>query len=65
MTQKGRLPHALVTAMMFLALLATVGCMTWHQAVTSAAGDVASTIDPMIDPAEQAKDKCEDFGCEP
>ena len=65
MTQKGRLPHALVTAMMFLALLATVGCMTWHQAVTSAAGDVASMIDPMIDPAEQAKAQCEDFGCEP
>ena len=65
MTQKERLPHALVTAMMFLALLGTVGCMTWHQAVTSAAGDLASTIDPMIDPAEQAKDKCEDFGCEP
>jgi len=35
------LPHALVTAMMFLTLLGTVGCMTRHQAVTSAAGDVA------------------------
>jgi len=38
MTQKEPLPHALVTAMMLLALLGTVGCMTWHQAVTSAAG---------------------------
>jgi hypothetical protein len=65
MTQNELLPHALVTAMMLLTLLGTVGCMTWHQAVTSAAGDVASTIDPMIDPAEQANDKCEDFGCEP
>src|SRR2546425_1709099 len=46
MTQEELLPHALVTAMMFLTLLGTVGCMTWHQAVTSAAGDVASTIDP-------------------
>ena len=45
MTQKERLPHALVTAMMLLTLLATVGCMTWHQAVTGAAGDIASTID--------------------
>ena len=60
MTQKELLPYALVTAMMLLTLLATVGCMTWHQAVTGAAGDIASTIDP----AEQA-DKCEDFGCEP
>ena len=51
--------------MTFLTLLGTVGCMTWHEAVTSAAGDVASTIDPMIDPAEQAKAQCEDFGCEP
>ena len=65
MTRKELLPHALVTAMMFLTLLGTVGCMTWHQAITSAASDVANTIDPMIDPAEQAKDKCEDFGCEP
>jgi hypothetical protein len=61
MNQKELLPRALVTAMMFLTLLGTVGCMTWHEAVASAAGNVASTIDP----AEQAKDKCEDFGCEP
>ena len=61
MTEKERLPHALVTAMMFLALLGTVGCMTWHQAVTSAAGDVASTIDP----GQSAQAKCEDFTCEP
>ena len=47
--------------MMFLTLLGTVGCMTRHQAVTSAAGDVAS----MIDPAEQTNDTCEAFGCEP
>ena len=60
MTLKELLPHALVTAMMLVTLLGTVGCMTWHQAVTSAAGDVVSTIDP----AEQANDKCEDFGCE-
>ena len=65
MTEKERLPHALVTAMMFLALLGTVGCMTWHQAVTSAAGDVASTIDPAIDPGQSAKSTCEDFACEP
>jgi len=61
MTQKELLPYALVTAMTFLTVLGTVGCMTTHQAVTSAAGDVASTIDP----AEQANDKCEDFSCEP
>jgi hypothetical protein len=61
MIQKERLPHVLVTAMMFLALLGTVGCMTWHQAVTSAAGDVASTIDP----GQSAQAKCEDFTCEP
>ena len=61
MTQKELLPHALATAMMFLTLLGTVGCMTRHQAVTSPAGDVAS----MIDPAEQTNDKCEAFGCEP
>jgi len=61
MTEKERLPHALVTAMMLLTLLGTVGCMTWHQAVTSAAGDVASTIDP----GQSAQAKCEDFTCEP
>ena len=61
MTRTERLPHALVTAMMFLAFLGTVGCMTWHQAVTSAAGDVASTIDP----GQSAQAKCEDFTCEP
>jgi hypothetical protein len=65
MTQKELLPHALVTAMTLLPLLGTVGCMPWHQAVTSAAGDVARTIDPTINPAEQANDTCEDFGCEP
>ena len=57
MTQKELLPHALVTAMMFLTLLGTVGCMIRQQAVTSAAADVASTIDP-------AQAKCEEFGCE-
>ena len=61
MTQKELLPHPLATAMMFLILLGTVGCMTWHQAVTSAAGDVASTIDP----GQSAQAKCEDFTCEP
>jgi len=60
MTPKELLPHALVTATMLLTLLGTVGCMTWHQAVTSAAGDVASTIDP--DPSAGAK--CEELGCE-
>jgi hypothetical protein len=64
MTQKELLPHAPVTAMMFLTLFATVGCMTRHQAVTSAASDVASAIDPAIDPGQSAKSKCEDFGCE-
>jgi hypothetical protein len=61
MTQKELLPHALVTAMMFLSLLGTVGCMTWHPAVKSVAGDVASTIDP----GQSAQAKCEDFTCEP
>ncbi len=65
MTQKERLPHALVTAMMLLTLLGTVGCMTWHQAVTNAASDVASTIDPAIDPGQSAQAKCEEFNCEP
>ena len=65
MTRKERLPHALVTAMVFLALLGTVGCMTWHQAVTNAAGDVASTIDPAIDPGQSAQAKCEELNCEP
>jgi hypothetical protein len=65
MTQKELLPHALVRAMLVLTLLGTVGCMTWHQAVTSAAGDVASTIDPTIDPGQSAKAKCEAFTCEP
>ncbi len=51
--------------MMFLTLLGTVGCMTWHQAVTSTAGDVASMIDPGIDPGQSARAKCEDFTCEP
>ena len=50
---------------MLLTLLGTAGCMTWHQAVTSAAGDVAGTIDPAIDPGQSAKGKCEDFACEP
>ena len=62
MTQKA---HAVVTAMMVLILLGTVGCVTRHQAVTSAAGDVASTIDPAIDPGQSAQDKCADFGCQP
>jgi len=65
MNQKERLRHALVTAMMLLTLLGTVGCMTWHQAVTSAAGDVASTIDPAIDPGQSAQAKCEEFNREP
>ena len=65
MTQKELRPNALAMAMMLLTLLGTVGCMTWHQAVTTSASDVASTIDPMIDPAEQANDTCEHFGCEP
>ena len=57
MTQKELLPHAL----MFLTLLGTVGCMTRHQTVTSAAGDVASAIDP----GQSTNAKCEDFSCEP
>ncbi len=65
MTRKELLPKALVTAMMFLTLLGTVGCLTWHQAVMSPAGDVASTIDPAIDPGQSAQAKCEDFTCEP
>ena len=64
MTQKELLPHALVT-MMFLTLLGSVGCMTSRDAVTSAAGDVASTIGSAIDSGESAEDTCEDFGCEP
>ena len=65
MTRKELLPKALVTAMMLLTLLGTVGCLTWHQAVMSPAGDVASTIDPAIDPGQSAQAKCEDFTCEP
>jgi hypothetical protein len=65
MTQKELLPRALVTAMMFLTLLGTVGCMTRHQAVMSAAGDVASTIDSAIDPGQSAQATCEVFTCEP
>ncbi len=66
MTQNKRLlPPALVTAMMFLTLLGTAGCMTWLQAATRAAGDVASMIDPAIDPGQSARAKCEDFTCEP
>ena len=61
MTQKELLLHALVTATMVLTLLATVGCMTRYQAVTSAAGNVASTIDP----GQSAQAKCEEFNCEP
>ncbi len=61
MNQKERRRHALVTAMMFLTLLGTAGCMTWHQAVTGAAGDVASTIDP----GQSAQAKCEEFNREP
>ncbi len=51
--------------MMLLTLLGAAGCMSWHRANTSAAGDLVSAIDPMIDPAEQAGDQCEAFGCEP
>ena len=68
MTQKELLLHAakpLATGMMLLTLLGTAGCMTSHQAVRSGAGDVASTIDPAIDPGQSAKGKCEDFACEP
>jgi hypothetical protein len=61
MTQKEPFPNAIVTAMMFVSLLGTVGCMTWRPAVTSAASHVASTIDP----AESATAKCHDFSCEP
>ncbi len=61
MNQKERLRHALVTAMMFLTLLGTAGCMTWHQAGTNAASDVASTIDP----GQSAQAKCEEFNREP
>jgi phosphate/sulfate permease len=61
MTQKELLTHVLATAMMFLTLLGAVGCMTWHQAITSVVGDVASTIDP----SQSAQAKCEDFTCEP
>jgi hypothetical protein len=68
MTEKEPVPHAvkrLATAMMLLSLLGPAGCMTWHRAVTSAANDIQNVIDPTINPAEQATDKCEEFGCEP
>ena len=68
MTQKELLLHAakpLATGMMLLTLLGTAGCMTSHQAVRSGAGDVASTIIPIIDPAEQATETCEQFACVP
>ena len=61
MTQKELLPYALVTAMTFLTVLGTVGCMTTHQAVTSAAGDVANTLDP----GQSAQAQCAEFSCEP
>ena len=47
----------LAAATMLLSLLGTAGCMTWHRAVTSAANDVETMIDPTIDPAEQATGK--------
>ena len=65
MTQKRTASARLVIATMLLILLGTVGCMTWHQAVTNAASDVASTIDPAIDPGQSAQAKCEEFNCEP
>ena len=43
------------------ALLATVGCMTRPQAVMSPAGDVTSTTQLTIDPAEN---RCAQFSCE-
>jgi hypothetical protein len=51
---------AMATAL--FALLGTFGCMTRHEAVMSAAGDVASTTWSTIDPAGA---KCAQFGCEP
>ena len=65
MTQKERLPHALVTAMMLLTLLGTVGCMTWHQAVTIAGSIVLATSLAAFDPDQSAQAKCEEFNCEP
>ena len=65
MTQKERLPHALVTAMMFLALLGTVGCMTWAPGGHERRRRRREQIDPAIDPGQSAQPKCEDFTCEP
>jgi len=65
MRQKEPVPHAakrIATAMMLLSLLGTAGCMTWHRAVTRAANDVETMIDPTIDPTA---DKCVAFSCEP
>ena len=64
MTQKEPLLDAatrLATGMMLLALLATAGCMTWRQPVTSTDRDSVSTIQR----ADQTSDSCEAFGCEP
>jgi hypothetical protein len=55
----------LATGMMLLILLGTAGCMTSHQALGSAAGDVASTIVPIIDSTDQPTERCEQFACEP
>jgi hypothetical protein len=63
MAQRELLPDTLkssAAALILFTFLGTAGCMTRRQAVTSTAGDVVTTIDP----AELARDKCEDFGCE-
>ena len=68
MTKREPVSHAarrIATAMLLFSVLGAAGCMTWHRAVTSAADDVESMIDPTIDPAERATDTCEEFGCEP
>ena len=51
---------AMATAL--LVLLGAVGCMTRHEGVMSAAGDVESKTAPTIDPAG---DRCSLFSCEP
>jgi hypothetical protein len=68
MNRRESLPHSAnrrATALILLAVLGTAGCMTRRPAPPSTAGDIVSWIEPMGDPAEQATDDCEQFGCEP
>ena len=65
MNHRALIPKAatrVATATALCALLGAIGCVTRPQAVMSAAGDVARTTAPPIDPADN---QCAQFGCEP